>query len=435
MGADPAAGNARAVAGNTAVAAREAYFEALDEWRVTPAGQAELERDIATARTAGEEMTAKQAEAMLDIARATRERQIADLRCKERQDARIAAATPEEVAFMTSVDARINEAQQELDANKAQAAAASEALRPARLAHQQAAAEEIATARTARLGADAAFTDLHADLRVYRVEASRLYQEAGARNGRFYAADMVEATLGSGRQEDNYGRPYGVVRPVAAIKTKRTGPDVDACKAALAASATDEPLQSAKAAVKAQYEVLAGRERVWQTAQDAITATSRQKLHDLQSEYQVEQATNAVRVRRDTLVAERADARARVGAGIGVTPTTPARWAVVSERLRQNPDGSLNVWSREGPSNGFPNGRYLRATGVSAMNGGMYGSSNSLVMENGRNVHPSEHVYRNTGGLQTDRSTPRLVTVEPQAGATPVELPANGWGYFADSTD
>lgn len=447
---DPADRETREHLRAAAVTADKTYWEAtnahtiaLREYETTPEGMAALEQAAATFDEEGNQSAADEVRRRLDEARATRAQQVADLAMSRRHAARLTNPTVEELAALDQADAEVADKEREL-------AVRSDAYRDA---HEQWQTLSVAAREADRIDADAnrAYTDTFNAAVEARsaaeAEARRLYVEAGVSDkfAAYYAADMAAAAsrtetrprFGYDRYSGGRVEDQGPQRPMS-VKVKRDGADRDKTLAAKAAAETDEAFMAANARLATAAADL-------KSAKDALTDVRRTETGPIRE--RVQQALSAAGVAkyamedaatdRDTARARRADLRARIGSGLGPAPISAVAMQRVGDEIVRNPDGTTNAYVYNGPSDGFPDGRYIPAVGVTEVHG--MAPANALVLENGAKAWLHGHYARTTRGAgETQSGYQKVVIVPAQPGATPLRgeaVATAGYYTFIDSSD
>ena len=412
-------------------AAKAAHSEALHEYETTPTGQEDLRAAIQQLRAEGDTDAAATAQARLDAAVAGRNQQVKDLAAARVQKARLAAATPDEVAALDQADAavrdtaeRVAEAESEVRDTTARAAA----LRPEYDSALRQHGEALMAVRPAEAAAEkAANTAAH--------EARRLYLAAGVneRMVAYYVQDMVD---GARDKHPTSTLSSGPIGKALRMKVKRTGPDRDATVAAAEAAKTDPMFKTSNSYLSG---MVAKRREAEQVAREIartdvepiaaqFTAATRDAMN---AKYALEDA----RTKHTNAVTDANILKARVSAAMGTTgasvPLSGARDEIV-----RNPDGTTNAYVYRPPTPGFPHGRMAAAVDVSTSHG--WSPANALVLEDGSKVSATEHHFRNTRGAQTARSDIQVYLAPAQDGATPLRSENHataGFATFIDSTD
>lgn len=421
----------------TVATAQAAFAEASLAYDSTPAGMLHLRAQIAEATDEGRDATANRLQSRLEVGAATRKRQVADLAAVQRYKFHITTPNPAERAALDQVQARVREAEEDCrtayTAQDLQSAAMRDATTRVRAA-------QVAQDEAHRAIAAAVTTAQNAREQVV-AEATRLYVEAGVspRFAGFYAADMAEAASrrpGRGSQGPDGREDLGPMR-AAVVKVKASGPDRDKTLAAAQAAETDEAFQFANTTmVDAVAAVSEAQSRHRDAAAAADTAYEHRQAtarSNAQCRYAVEDTTNHLSKVRD----RQDDALARIGSGIGLAPTTILNMDQAGDEIVRNPDGSINAYVYQPPSDHFVHGRYVRAVGLTTADRG--GSANALVLENGDTAYLARHYARTSRGAreQVDGFT-QVVLTPPADGATPLRhegMAGVGFSTFVDSTD
>lgn len=423
--------NALATARRDLAAAQAAHQEAVAEHETTPTGQEELRARIQELRNAGDRDAAEQVQALLTTRQEQRAQQVKDLNAAREQRARLAAATPDEVAAMDQADAAVRDAAELVSANESAVRAATErtaTLRPEYDSSQRQYSEALSAVRPAEEAAEKAANTAAR-------EARRIYLAAGVneRMVAFYIQDMVD---GARDKHPTSTLSSGPIGKALRMKVKRTGADRDATVAAAEAAKTDLMFKTSNSYLSG---MVAKRREAEQVAREIrrndvepIAAQWTQATRDaMNAKYALEDARNA----HSKTVTEANILKARVGAGMGPSgasvPLSRARDEIV-----RNPDGTTNAYLYRAPSPGFPHGRMTAAVDVSTSHG--WSPANALVLEDGTTVTASEHHFRNTRGAQTARSDAQVYLAPAQEGATPLRSENHataGFATFIDSTD
>lgn len=416
--------------------AQAAYTEAWQAFDATPAGMLHLRAQIAEATEAGHDALANRLQSRLEVGAATRKRQVADLAAVQRYHFRVTTPNPAERAALDQVHARVREAEEDCrtaytaqDLHAAAMRDATTIVRTAQAAHED-------SSRTVAAAVEAAQTAREQVV----AEATRLYVEAGIspRFAGFYAADMAEAAsrpVGRGRQDLIGREDLGPLRPTV-VKVKANGPDRDKTLAAAQAAETDEGYRAANAAmVDAITSVTAAQAHHRDTAAAADAAYEQMQAtarSNAQRRYAVEDTTahlSKVRDRQD-------DALARIGSGIGLAPTTILNMDTAGDEIVRNPDGSINAYVYQPPSDHFVHGRYVRAVGLTSAGTGE--SANALVLENGDTAYLARRYARTSRGARTHVDGFTQVVLTPaEEGATPLRhegMASVGYSTYVDST-
>lgn len=416
-----------AAAQTAAATAQAAYTEASLAYDSTPAGMLHLRAQIAEATDEGRDATRLQTR--LDVGTATRKRQVADLAAVQRYKFRITTPNPAERAALDQVHARVREAEE--DCRTAQSA------QDLHLAAVRDATARVRTAQAAQEDSEQSYGVAIENAKVARtamvVEATRLYVEAGIapRFAGFYATDMAEAAS-RGTGTEDLGPRRGAV-----IKIKPSGPDRDKTLAAAQAAETDAAFQSANAdmvdaagAVAAANTRCAEAAKAADAAYEVMQATARSNA---QRRYAVEDTTAHLNKVRD----RQADALARIGSGIGLAPTTVLNMDRAGDEIVRNPDGTINAYVYQPPSDHFVHGRYVRAVDLTTA-AGRGGSSNALLLENGDTAYLARHYARGTRRARehVDGFT-QVVLTPADEGATPLRaegMASVGFSTYVDTT-
>jgi hypothetical protein len=416
--------------------AAAAYEQALRDYETTPSGQRDLAEAIERLTATGELEGAAVARERLAQAAAARGQQIADLAASRVQAQRLADMSQYErnainngTAMEIHTSNAANHARAELaglerlldthDEESAPIVAARTAASRATLA----AREEVLTAQDAAVR-----------------EARRVYIAAGVdqRMAGYYAQDCLDMATASDRnQPGSYSTGSEYARRSLVLKTKPSGPDRARTNAAKTASATDPAFQTANTALA---EKVATHQAAMDAQQDIEFGAYRQatvrRAEIAKDVGRAEETLVAARAAHDQAVGRTARIRAQIAAGAGVRSTDVALDSVTDEIVRQ-PDGSINAYVYRAPSPGFPDGRYLRATGVTTVHG--MGAANALLLEDGSTVHASATSSPSRRGSTLTRTVPAGVIIVPaQPGSRPLRdeaVPAAGFATFVDSSD
>lgn len=415
-----------------------AYQQAVADYHTTPAGQADLQQTLDRLTREGATEEAAKVQATLAQAVARRQQQTADLAASRAQQARLADLTPAEQAALDQADAAVAEVEAEVRAAEADAEAAVAAYRAtdADYRRMEARIQETTRATTA------ARQEVLAAAEEARAAARALYVQAGvsARFAGYYATDMVEAAAGMDTYLDRDRPAQAVPERALRMKVKRSGPDREAMLVAKTAAETDPTF---KAANRRLAEAVAAHRDAVTVEADAhrgeigpalqLRSDANRRLQ--QARYAIEDAQ--ARAAKATGRAHRL--RAQIAAGAGTEASTVALdESRTAAAIMRNPDGSINAWVYRGPSEGFPHGRYLRATGVTTVQA--MSAVNGLVLEDGQVAVARGHYGRSGRGFATEtRSGDRRVLVTPpQPGARPLReenVAQAGFYAFIDSTD
>ena len=133
---------------------------------------------------------------------------------------------------------------------------------------------------------------------------------------------------------------------------------------------------------------------------------------------------------------ERSVRRALVGSGVNAYARgVDLRSGEAARSIVREPDGSINAWSYQEPSPGFPDGRALKVTGV-MQQWGSSGPNNVLVLENGDMISANRH----ESGMGSFSHGKMVWIEEPSAQGVPLaeETPAGvsaGYTNVIDSSD
>lgn len=378
-------------------------------------------------------MTLQRYQGRLSEAAATREQQVTDLRIAKDREARYTARTPEEDAYVQHTARRLTAAQGDLERSQARLGELGEQL--------QQTPSEYTDPRTCELKRQWASERENVRTAQHQVvsEAGRLYQAHGARYGHLYASDMAAvadkdapSTLASSIDDTGPAHEKRAPAPLK-FKVKTSGPDKAATEAAREASKTDPGYQ---AAVKTERDAL-GALSTTRAALDERRTEVRQHLPvrdelnraHLREQANHDQLSRVVAAESGTV----SKTKARVAAGAGTT-AEEIPWGEANDRVYRNPDGTTNAYVYREPSDGFPDGVYVRATGVaSLLDSG--GHTNTLLLEDGRIGHNATSYSRPQGYRSTGPS--KILVTPPARGATPLweETGSRSWGTFVDSTD
>lgn len=423
--------------------ATSAHTAALREYETTPEGMVALEQAIATFEVEGDEAAAATVRRRLEEAQATRAEQVADLAMSRRHRERLANPTTEELAALDQSDAEVSERSAAVESLTAQHAALDEQWRATAARAAEVDRVEDEAQRAWKMAAE----ESHLAAEEVRVHAERLYVEAGVapRFAMFYSNDMVEAAQRHPgapyrRSANVYAAsdPFAAVQQPMKVKVKRDGPDRDKTLAAKVAAESDEAFQAANARlVERINEVAAAKTAADAARRNAETSIREERQTVAQARSVARYALEDAVTDRDRAVARREDLRARIGSGLGAEPTTTIDMQRVRDEIVRNPDGTTNAYVYNAPSEGFPHGRYIPATGVTTVQG--MGSANALVLENGRRAWLHGHYSRTTRGAgETQSGYQKVVVVAPQEGAHPLReenLASAGFYTFVDSSD
>lgn len=432
------------------VAADKAYWEsnlaytaALRDYETTPEGSNALEQAAIRFDEEGNSAAAEGVRQRLADAKETRQAQVADLAMARRHKTRLADPSPEELAALDQADAEVFAKERELADASAAYQQAQDAWR--NLGVEAAAADQIeaATLQTLRETQDIAKQARAAT----QAEARRIYMESGVseRFAGYYAADMAAAAsrpssrtrYGSDRHLDTSTEDEGPLRAMT-IKVKRDGTDRAATLAAKAAAETDPRFEAANAAMsEAMEHVTAAKERLAEIRAHAAATVREPRQRALSASSTARYAMEDATSERDRAVRRREDLRARIGSGLGIAPVTSMDMNRVGDEVVRNPDGTTNAYVYDGPSDGFPHGRYIPAVDVTTVHG--MSAANALVLENGRKAWLHGHYARSTRGAGETRSGyQQVVLVAPKPGARPLReenMATAGFYTFVDSTD
>lgn len=448
---DRLAGTSRGEHRNTMLAELHAAQVEVDgrarDYESSPAGQRELHAAITAIEDVYGSDGGRDAAALaalrsrLDAARATRERQQSDLVDAQEREARLAAATPDEQRFIKSAETRVTAADAAIEAARDRLAG--------EVAGHTAARDQTNARYAAAVSADAEADRIHGErmdqAAAVQAHAHRIYRAAGVEEplATYYAQDVAENSTPippSGRYSYTYGK--GEMVPQRAFVVHQVDhPDTrEATAAAAAAALSDARFQAANAAlvegINRATEARLEGQRAWEGVgdlHDNPTAEHTRRLRAAREDY--EQAV------ADREPAERAvsDARAMVAAGAGTTGTKMRLGEVGDEVVRQ-PDGTVNAYVYEDPSPGFPDGRYLQATGITTVHNRGY-AFNGLQLPTGEVAYQA---HRHTPGVRGRHTTiegvHHVLITPPQAGAQALrsensDLRHQGFSTSVDTSD
>jgi hypothetical protein len=412
------------------------FQQAQREFETTPAGQRALQSALERLEADPNETAAAFAvRNRLAQARRTREQQIADLAAVRATADRLEQITPGERAALDQVDQAVQ------DADRA-VAGCQRQVQDARTAEQ--ALEAVRAAREEefnRLGRQAAALaePVRQAQRQVQEHAQRLYTDAGVSTGyaRFYADDMVQAKTPRTAGQVRAGETPPVTGALS-MKVKRTGPDGERTRAAAAAAQTDAQYLQANAtlaeACAAHRRAQAEARHVYDTRLATLTPDLQNARGNLRD---AEHALAAAERQAQQSHGQAGRLRAQIAAGAGPDATS-VTWQQASTQVVRNPDGTVNAWVLQAPTDAHPHGQYVRAVGITTVSGSS-GAANALVLEDGSTAYRLEHYYRNTRGAQNPISGPDGVLIAPpQPGARPLREESQataGFSVFIDSTD